>query len=161
MRRYGEVESWVAGAIGRPGERSFFIQFTADDGVHGFLVEKGQVAALVVEAGKLLAGFESAGAAEGTGRSPATGVVPEFRVAEIHLAYEAASEIVTVRLIPTVDDADAVEFVLTAAQFATALGDARGAVEGGRPPCPRCGLAMDPDGHACPVTNGDLRGHRP
>ena len=30
-------------------------------------------------------------------------------------------------------------------------------VEAGRPPCPLCGLPLDPSGHACPRTNG----HRP
>jgi len=30
-------------------------------------------------------------------------------------------------------------------------------VEAGRPPCPLCGLPLDPSGHDCPRTNG----HRP
>jgi uncharacterized repeat protein (TIGR03847 family) len=30
-------------------------------------------------------------------------------------------------------------------------------VESGRPPCPLCGLPLDPSGHDCPRTNG----HRP
>jgi len=30
-------------------------------------------------------------------------------------------------------------------------------VEAGRPPCPLCGLPLDPAGHDCPRTNG----HRP
>ncbi|MHB8593573.1 MAG: DUF3090 family protein, partial [Acidimicrobiales bacterium] len=30
-------------------------------------------------------------------------------------------------------------------------------VEAGRPPCPLCGLPLDPSGHQCPRTNG----HRP
>jgi hypothetical protein len=27
-------------------------------------------------------------------------------------------------------------------------------VEQGRPPCPLCGYPLDPEGHACPRTNG-------
>jgi uncharacterized repeat protein (TIGR03847 family) len=30
-------------------------------------------------------------------------------------------------------------------------------VSAGRPPCPLCGYPLDPEGHACPRTNG----HRP
>ena len=161
MRRYESVMSWVAGAVGRPGERTFYVQFTGVDGTHSYLLEKVQVAALVVEARKLL---QSAAHQARNDPEPSRldgSVMPEFRVAEIHLAYTEADGMVVVRLIPSSEDIEAVEFVLTVAQFSGAIAHAQDAVEGGRPSCPRCGLAMDPDGHHCPSTNGDLRGHRP
>lgn len=161
MRRYPEIDFWVAGAIGRPGERTFLIQFGASDGVHSYVLEKGQVAALVVEGRRLLDAIGNAPGSEGTAPPLAELVMPEFRIAEIHLAYEEAEDQITVGLIPTTDDVEGVEFVVPTSGFGSMLARAQRAVEGGRPPCPRCGLAIDPDGHHCPATNGDLRGHRP
>ena len=161
MRQYSEVDFWAAGAIGRPGERTFLIQFGAADGVHSFVLEKAQVAALVVEGRRLLEA--AAIAVDGGATSPplAEFVLPEFRIAEIHLAFRDDDQRITVGLIPTTDEAEGVEFTVSAQAFVSALEIAQRAVEGGRPACPRCGLAMDPDGHHCPATNGDLRGHRP
>lgn len=160
MRSYESVNGWVAGAIGRPGQRTFMVQFAADDGSHAYVLEKAQVAALILEARKLL-GAVGQQVDVSASRSPDAGVVPEFRIAEMHLSYAESDELVRLHLIPVSDDVESVEFALTPQQLGSALSAAQVAVEGGRPPCPRCGLAMDPDGHHCPATNGDLRGHRP
>ena len=161
MRRYEEVDFWAAGAIGRPGERTFLIQFGASDGVHSYVLEKAQVAALVIEGRRLLEVVGTPVATQQTARGLAELIMPEFRIAEIHLAYEEADQRITVGLVPTTDDVLGVEFTIAVGEFGPGLDLAEHAVEGGRPPCPRCGLAMDPDGHHCPATNGDLRGHRP
>ena len=160
MRSYDAVEAWVAGAVGRPGERTFMIQFVAHDGAHAYVLEKAQVAALILEARRLLSVIRAA-PEEPDARILDEAVVPEFRVAEIHLSFDEPESLVRVRLLPTTDDLDMVEFAVSPADFANALAAAQDAVEGGRPACPRCGLAMDPDGHHCPATNGDLRNHRP
>lgn len=161
MRSYSDVNFWLAGAIGRPGERTFLVQFGASDGVHSFVLEKAQVAALVVEGRRLLEAIGASSDTESDAPAVHEYVMPEFRIAEIHLAYDEADDRITIGLVPTTDDVEGVEFEVTSVAFAAALGDAQVAVEGGRPPCPRCGLAIDPDGHHCPATNGDLRGHRP
>jgi uncharacterized repeat protein (TIGR03847 family) len=161
VRAYPEVDFWLAGAIGRPGERTFLIQFGASDGVHSYVLEKGQVAALVVEGRRLLEVIGTPTPPQGAAPVLSDIVMPEFRIAEIQLAYDEAIERISIRLVPTTDDVAGVEFTVTVGEFAPALDVAERALEGGRPPCPRCGLAMDPDGHHCPATNGDLRGHRP
>ena len=56
---------------------------------------------------------------------------------------------------------DSVGFDVTPAQLDAAARHGAAAVRAGRPRCPRCGLAMEPEGHHCPATNGDLRDHRP
>jgi hypothetical protein len=136
------------------------VQFTADDGPHAYVLEKAQVAALILEARKLLSAV-GVQADEKNSRAPDAAVVPEFRISEMHISYAESDELVRIHLIPVTDDVESVEFALTPQQLGSALSAAQVAVEGGRPPCPRCGLAMDPDGHHCPATNGDLRGHRP
>jgi uncharacterized repeat protein (TIGR03847 family) len=47
-----------------------------------------------------------------------------------------------------IDPADARAFILRA----------RRVVSAGRPPCPLCGLPLDPNGHVCPRQNGYHRG---
>jgi hypothetical protein len=79
----------------------------------------------------------------------------------MHLQYREDPDTITIVLVPTVDDIDSVSFEVTPAQLDAAARNGAAAVRAGRPRCPRCGLAMDPDGHHCPSTNGDLRNHRP
>lgn len=161
MRKYPEVDSWAVGAIGRPGERTFLVQFIASDGVHSYVLEKGQVAALVLEGRRLLEVIGTSGESSGDVAELSELVMPEFRIAEIHLAYDETDQLISLGLVPTTDDVQGVEFSLPVGDIGPVLDAAERAVGGGRPACPRCGLAMDPDGHRCPATNGDLRGHRP
>ena len=161
MREYPEVDSWVVGAIGRPGERTFLVQFSASDGVHSYVLEKGQVAALVLEGRRLLEVIGTVSQSSGDVAALSELVMPEFRIAEIHLAYDEAEGQISLGLVPTTDDVHGVEIRVPVDEFGPVLDYAEQAVGGGRPACPRCGLAMDPDGHHCPATNGDLRDHRP
>jgi uncharacterized repeat protein (TIGR03847 family) len=55
------------------------------------------------------------------------------------------------------DDGRALRIALTREQAAGFAIHATRLVEAGRPPCPLCGLPLDPAGHDCPRTNG----HRP
>jgi uncharacterized repeat protein (TIGR03847 family) len=55
------------------------------------------------------------------------------------------------------DEGHVLRIVLTREQAAGFAIHATLLVESGRPPCPLCGLPLDPSGHDCPRTNG----HRP
>ena len=55
------------------------------------------------------------------------------------------------------EDAAVARISLTKEQAAAFAIRATRLVEAGRPPCPLCGLPLDPSGHDCPRTNG----HRP
>ncbi len=81
--------------------------------------------------------------------------------AELRLGYDEPAETVTLTLVSTGEDAPEVTHRMSSAQLGAAARVAVAAVLAGRPRCPRCGLAMDPEGHPCPLGNGDLRGHRP
>ncbi len=156
------ADGFVAGAHGEPGQRTFLLQFTVDGVPAWYLLEKAQVAALATESASLLlaAGFA------GAGRSVETPELMEasrlaFRVAEIGLVFDAESGLVTLLLTPTDADIEPVAYQLSPAQLDAGARAGGDAVLQGRPRCPQCGLAMDPEGHHCPVTNGDLRHHRP
>jgi uncharacterized repeat protein (TIGR03847 family) len=163
MKEFGLLDEMIAGALGEPGNRTFLIELRSTTERAWYLVEKRQVAALALEAAQLLeaAGFEGADAGP-TGPELELPTEVAFRVGDIDLAYVEASGLVEIVLHPIDETRDeAVAFSVTPVQLDLMARTAAEAVAGGRPACPRCGLAMDPDGHHCPVDNGDLRDHRP
>lgn len=152
MRSLGRVEHFGAGAAGPPGKRTFYLEADGPDGREWFLVEKEQVAALAAHALELL------GEAAAPDPEPAPPTTPPgeptFRVGEIGLGAEGGE--VLVLLSPT-EEGEPVAFSVAAVTFAAAARRALAVVAAGRPPCRLCGLPLDPQGHACPGGNGDLR----
>lgn len=156
------AERFSGGAIGEPGNRVFMLEFVVDGGAIAYVLEKLQVQALAEEAHRLLKDRNMIGA----GLSLDPGGVHEdtpiaFRVGGLQLSLEDDADVATVVVHSTEDDDPPAEYQVTLAQLDGFAREALVAVGSGRPACPRCGLAMDPEGHNCPRTNGDLRGHRP
>ena len=52
---------------------------------------------------------------------------------------------------------DALRVPITPMAARAFIARARRVVAAGRPPCPLCGLPLDPDGHVCPRQNGHRR----
>lgn len=156
------ADSLVIGAIGQPGERTFYAQVVVANRPSWFVIEKFQAAAFAVQARELLDDAGHSGA--GDGLDPGTLALPDavtFRAGVIDLDYREDSGLITVELVPIEgEDAEPFRFTVSPALLDAAAAEALNAVEGGRPRCPRCGLAMDPDGHPCPTHNGDLRRHQ-
>lgn len=155
------AERFAGGAIGEPGSRVFMLEFVVNGSAVAYVLEKLQVQALAEEAQRLLKGRSMIGC----GLSLDPGGVHEdtpiaFRVGGLQLSLEDESDVATVVVHSTEDDPSA-EYEVTLAQLDGFAREALVAVGSGRPACPRCGLAMDAEGHNCPRTNGDLRGHRP
>jgi len=96
-------------------------------------------------------------------------VAEEFRVGVISLSWLSDREMVAVELqalsvsdsevleITNEESADVMRVVLTPAQTASFTQRAISLISAGRPPCPFCGLAIDPQGHLCPRANGYRR----
>ena len=82
---------------------------------------------------------------------------PTFRVGEIGIGVEGEHAIVA--LSPT-DEVPGVTFQVTLLRLGAMARRAGEVVAAGRPPCRLCGRPLDPDGHVCPTSNGDLR-HSP
>ena len=82
-----------------------------------------------------------------------------FRVGGMQLAL-GDNDVGELVLMSTEEDPP-VRYELTIAQLDAFAREALAIVAAGRPACPRCGLPMDPEGHNCPRSNGDLREHRP
>ncbi len=156
-----KVERFAGGAIGEPGQRVFMLEFVVDGVAIAYVLEKLQVAALAEEAQRLLKerGMVGAGLSlEPGGVHDETPVA--FRVGGIQLILEDDADEASLVLVSTEEDDPAANYEVPLAHLDAFAREAKVTVESGRPACSRCGLAMDPEGHNCPRSNGDLRGHR-
>ena len=178
---YDPPERFVAGTVGQPGERTFYLQATLGTRVTSVTLEKGQVSQLAERLDELLDEVtRRTGAASGAGGAlgetddgpldlPLT---EEFRVGAIALAWDHDGERVIIEaqeesdepLEPLTDDVPddgpAVLRVRITAEAARAFSRrAIKLVRQGRPPCPLCGQPLDPSGHVCPRQNGHRVGH--
>lgn len=172
-------DRFVAGTVGQPGNRTFYLQAVHDKRVVSVLCEKQQVAMLAERVGALLVEVHRR---FGTPLPPETTVADagplvmpvdaEFRVGTMGLGWDAEAQSVVVELLAVTDEAvdtsvilddaeegpDAVRVFLTpesARQFALR---SHSVVSAGRPPCPLCDEPLDADGHLCVRTNGYRRG---
>ena len=156
-----KAERFAGGAIGEPGHRVFTLEAVVDGIAIAYVIEKLQVAALAEEAKRLLRerGMVGAGLSLDPGGVHAETPVA-YRVGGLQLVLEDDSEVAILIIYSTEDEDPSAEYELTLAQLDAFAREAATDVEAGRPSCSRCGLAMDPEGHNCPRSNGDLRGHR-
>lgn len=164
-----EAEWATVGAVGEPGQRTFYIQARQGQQLLTLKVEKQQVAALAQFLGEVLADLpapEEPTAAGAPGLEEP--VLAEWAVGSIQLAYDSSADRI-VMLAEEVDDDEAetlddplssqgaARIGLTRASAALIIRVGAELVSAGRPACPLCGRPMDPEGHSCPRTNG----HRP
>lgn len=157
---YSEISGFAADAVGEPGSRTFLLQFFGAFGRNTYLLEKGQVAALVAGTDQLI---KEVGLTVGEVEPAPLLIdeVPHFRIGQLGLGWDEATERVIITVESVAEGDEQVTYHLSIEQLVAAARQGEVAVGGGRPHCEHCGLAMDPDGHACPTTNGDLRNHRP
>ena len=164
-------ERFVAGTVGEPGERTFYLQ--ARDGARllSVAMEKGQIAALAERVGTLIeevrrtAGLPAASVGAEDVAPLDSPVEEEFRVGTLALGWDAEDQLVVLEAQalsetpaePMSDEPDGPDVlrVRLTPEAAQAFADrARRVVAAGRPPCPLCGLPLDASGHICPRQNG-------
>lgn len=163
--RFDDPDVFTAGALGQPGARTFFFQAAEAGQVVSLKCEKQQVAALAQYLAELLADLPPVSPA----LSPAQlgllePVLAEWVAGSMGVAYDEDEDRFVIVVDELVDEDEAIDspgvarFRLTPAQVAAFIPWAEELVGQGRPLCPLCGRPMDPEGHACPRTNGH---HRP
>jgi uncharacterized repeat protein (TIGR03847 family) len=181
-RRLYSFESpdrFVAGAIGQPGNRTFFLQAKEGGRVVTVALEKAQVAILAERLTALLAEVRSRGAnvpeepsPEEIDRAPLDEpLVESFRVGTMAIVWDGDDEsiVVEAREITEADEeseeesegegeedqeADLVRVHLEPRRALAFAARALEVVAAGRPPCPFCGQPLNPEGHICPRRNG-------
>ena len=175
-------ERFVAGTVGEPGQRTFFLQATGGGRVTSVALEKAQVTALAERVEELLdevlrrsggtAAVPAVAPAELEDKAPLDApILEEFRVGTMALSWDGEGERVVIEAQamatetgeeePLVaDDEDGPPLLrlrLTGSMARAFAKRALSVVSAGRPPCPFCGLPLDPAGHICPRANGYRR----
>jgi uncharacterized repeat protein (TIGR03847 family) len=175
-------DRFVAGAVGQPGSRTFYLQAREGTRVVTVTLEKVQVALLAERLTELLVEVRSRGAdvpeeppADAVDRAPLEEpLVETFRVGTMAIVWDGDDETVVVEAREITED-EGEEEAPDAAEIATddadedrdlvrvrleprrALAFAARALEvvaAGRPPCPFCGQPLNPEGHICTRRNG-------
>lgn len=172
-------DRFLAGTIGQPGEREFFLQVVDGRRVLSVSCEKQQVAVLSERLGTLITEVAKRFGAKAGPSGPAgtdplltTPVDAEFRVGTMGLAWDGEGSQVIVELLALTeeevgedvvledreDGPDALRVFLSLNEAQHFADQAQRVVEAGRPPCPLCTNPLDPEGHICPRLNGYHRG---
>ena len=180
---YDPPDRFVAGAVGQPGERTFYLQATASGRVTSVALEKFQVSALAERIDELLDEMlrRTGGSPEVPAAAPAAleddapldlPLLEDFRVGTIALAWDGDGGMVVIEAqeesedpveplsdeVPT-DGPGVLRVRITPALARAFAQRAAKVVAAGRPPCPLCGLPLDTDGHICPRQNGHRLSH--
>jgi uncharacterized repeat protein (TIGR03847 family) len=175
-------DRFVAGTVGEPGNRTFYLQARDGSRIVSVAVEKVQVAVLAQRLGDLLDELERRGieGAEDLDDVPGdAGPLDEplnevFRVGILSLGWDTADDLVLLeaREITEADEdedaeseafddedeegPDLLRVRVTPAYAREFIAGALRVLTAGRPPCPLCGQPLDPQGHLCPRRNGHL-----
>ncbi|MGH3365418.1 MAG: DUF3090 domain-containing protein [Nocardioidaceae bacterium] len=185
IHSYDPPERFVAGTVGQPGQRTFFLQARAGTKVTSVALEKQQVSVLATRIDELL--DEVMDARGGEGAVPALApldlednepleqpIVEEFRAGTMTLSWDAADQRIVVEVFPFTEESvvapdqpeeeieepepEELFVVRMPAGLARAFSKrAQAVVAAGRQPCPFCGGPIDPEGHLCPRANGFRR----
>ena len=180
---FEKPDRFVAGAIGQPGSRTFYLQAREGGRVTSVVLEKVQVALLAERLTELLNEVRSRGAnvpdeapAEDRDQKPLDEpVVETFRVGTMAIIWDGDQETIVVEAREIGeeaeepaeeveaesedegDDDDDSALVRVRLRPQQALAFAQRALEvvaAGRPPCPFCGQPLNPEGHICLRRNG-------
>ncbi len=184
INAFDPPERFVAGTVGEPGARTFFLQARTGVRVTSVSLEKQQVAALAERIDELL---DEVMATQTTTVVPAVApvgledtapleqpIAEEFRAGTMTLSWDPSDERVVIEVFPFMEaavvspeqvDEDFEEpepeevFLVRISPAAARSFVARTeqVLEAGRPSCPFCGNPIDPDGHLCVRANGFRR----
>jgi uncharacterized repeat protein (TIGR03847 family) len=176
-------ERFVAGTVGAPGERTFFLQARGSGRLVTVALEKVQVALLAEKLDELLVEAHRRFGVELPPADPSpadnepleTPLDEEFRVGTLGLAFDVDTATVVIEAIAVGEgeaeeeeeedddddelaaDRDRLRVRLTPQAARAFIDRARKVVASGRPPCPLCGQPLDARGHLCPRHNGYRR----
>lgn len=185
IHSFDPPERFVAGTVGLPGQRTFFLQARSGTRITSVSLEKQQVLVLAERIDELLDELlrndpeEAAVPAVAPldledGEPLEQPIVEEFRAGTMTLAWEAEAHQIVVEVFPyaeesvvepgtpeeEIEDPEPEEMLVVrmSAGVARAFSKrAQAVVSAGRPPCTFCGGPVDPTGHLCPRANGFRR----
>ena len=172
---FRQPERFVAGTVGEPGDRSFYLQAIEEARTVSVLLEKQQVTvlaeritALLQEVARRFGPDVPTGAGDPDADPLAVPLEEEFRVGTMGLGWDADSRTIVVELLAVseeeidesvvLDDGDegpdALRVFLSPIQARAFAERAEKVVSAGRPPCLLCAEPLDASGHVCVRLNG-------
>jgi uncharacterized repeat protein (TIGR03847 family) len=177
---FRQPDRFVSGTVGQPGDRTFYLQASAEARLVSVTLEKQQLSVLSERLGSLLDEVATRFDKEVPAEAPPDLIdeepleVPleaEFRVGTMGLGWDAESDSVVIELLAVTEEEvdetvvlddteegpDAVRVFITPAYARAFAERAERVISAGRKPCPLCGEPLDPDGHICPRQNGYRR----
>jgi len=187
IHNFDPPERFVAGTVGPPGQRTFFLQARTGPRVTSVALEKQQVSVLAERIDELLDELLRTSDAAGSSTIPAVSpvsledndpleqpIVEEFRAGTMTLSWDAEDERVVVEVFPfteqtviepgtpeeEIEEPEPEEMLVVRLPPGAARAfskRAQAVVSAGREPCPFCGAPLDPSGHLCPRANGFRR----
>ena len=166
--KYSRPERFIAGTVGEPGERAFFLQVRSSYRLLSVAVEKAQVQAIIARLDVMVAeirrsspliSIEKFSTDDAPLESP---VEAEFQVGAMSLAWDEDSALICIELYELEEDdedstGEVVEINISLGMAIAFTTRSRAVVNAGRLPCPFCGIPIDPRGHLCPRANGYRR----
>ncbi|GAA1183444.1 DUF3090 domain-containing protein [Ornithinimicrobium humiphilum] len=174
-------ERFVAGSVGPPGQRTFFLQASEGERRTTVSLEKEQVRLLGTSLEELL---DQVSPVEGSAQAAEqfvdtapldTPFDDDFRVQRLSVAWEPTRQRVVLEAHDRPDTEELLDLdpeqdwpwtglppqslvvVLEPARARAFAIRCAASLEGGRPSCPFCGQPLDPRGHICPRANGYRR----
>lgn len=176
---FNPVERFVAGTVGVPGERTFFIQARTGSRVVSVVVDKSQVIALGERTKIMLREIKKSDPTlvirtnEVDDAPLEQPIFEEFRAGVIAMAWDAENSVIVYELreMTTSDENDEEEVIfdekdLTVDVLRVHVSPSQASAfskrcislaNAGRTPCPFCAIPIDPSGHLCPRSNGYRR----
>jgi uncharacterized repeat protein (TIGR03847 family) len=176
---FNPVERFVAGTVGVPGERTFFIQARTGSRVVSVVVDKSQVIALGERTKIMLREIKKSDPTvvirtnEVDDAPLEQPIFEEFRAGVIAMAWDAENSLIVYELreMTTSDENDEEEVIfdekdLTVDVLRVHVSPSQASAfskrcislaNAGRTPCPFCAIPIDPSGHLCPRSNGYRR----
>ena len=168
----GPVDRITADAIGEPGMRTFYIQARTGTDLITVIVEKQQVQLLATSVLELLADVDRE-----TGPGPGDDeleleppIDPRWRAGRLSIGFDEERDrflLEVTEYVPELEEleeddprslleseAETIRLWATREQMLALSRHGAEVAERGRPTCQLCGNPMDPEGHACPATNG-------
>jgi uncharacterized repeat protein (TIGR03847 family) len=178
IHEFDPPERFVAGTVGEPGGRTFFLQARSGTRLVSVALEKQQVVVLAERVDELL--DEVMAARDNQKLIPAVApagledsdpleqpIDEQFRAGTMTLSWDPTIDRVVIEVFPLMEssgeeqeEADPDEVFLVRLEAGHARAFVRRAalvVEAGRPDCPFCGNPIDPEGHLCVRANGFRR----
>jgi uncharacterized repeat protein (TIGR03847 family) len=161
LRAFLDPDRFVAGTVGEPGSRAFYLQVRESSQMLSISIEKEQLVALSERVSLMLRELRISSSQppfldENVDSQPLeTPIDDDFRAVAISLSYDENLEKIEIEVESENDDEVVIFLTLSQAKGFTAR--SKLVLDSGRPVCPFCSAPINPQGHLCPRANGYRR----